>query len=536
MNKKIALYIRLSKEDGIDGGLDSQSVVNQRNMLVEYISGHEELSNYEYDIYIDDGFSGTNFDRPAFNNLLKEVYAKKVDTVVVKDFSRLGRDELEVINYVDIVFPSESVRFVSINDNYDSKLSYGQAIPLGMSFQNLINSFYAKDISTKVRTSHRVLAKQGKYICGSVPFGYKRSDTEKNKLVVDEEAAYVIREIFRLATEGYSTGEIANKLNSRGILTMSQYKEMKTGNFKPFLIGARWTRGNILRVIKNEAYIGSLVYGKSKHDEMRKGKRIKNYDENDVIVVKENHEPIVSKEVFEAAQQARVKVQQKSYTERTIHLFSKKLKCSCCNKSLARRTTQNIGVKYCCYSRAVDDNLDCSSESIDEKELANVVLQSLKILILGFLDETTLHGKQNDSELTELKNRFRNLESIIGRYEVQKREIYDKKCDGKLTISEYIQERAGIDNAIDNFHNECCLVQGKIKLLQERPVLDEQVGIKELSKFLDFNRLDRKMVEMFVNCIYLEADGSVLIEWNFNNVYDVDKYKQIAESKTNSEN
>ena len=221
----VAAYIRLSREDGDKE--ESDSVGNQKKLLTEYVSEQEEL--VLYDMYIDDGYTGTSFHRPAFQRMLTDIESKKVNCVVVKDLSRFGRDYIETGRYLERLFPELDVRFISISDHIDSvKKSYDMLLPI----RNIFNEQYARDVSEKVQTALRTKQKAGEFIGAFPSYGYKKSTADKNKLVIDEYAASVVRRIFSLYIQGYGKQKIAAILNEEEILCPSEYKRMKGENYR----------------------------------------------------------------------------------------------------------------------------------------------------------------------------------------------------------------------------------------------------------------------------------------------------------------
>ena len=253
-----AVYIRLSREDGDKE--ESDSVGNQRKLLTEYVSKMENL--IIYDVYVDDGYTGTNYNRPGFKRMIADIEERKVNCVVVKDLSRFGRDYIDTGRYLERVFPELGVRFISLSDGIDSiRQTYDMLLPL----KNIFNEQYARDISKKVRATVKSKQKAGEFIGSFTSYGYKKSPADKNKLVIDEYAAEVVRKVFRLYVGGMGKLSIAKLLNAEGILCPSEYKMANGLNYKN---GNRlestsyWTYSTINIMLKNEMYRGNMVQGK----------------------------------------------------------------------------------------------------------------------------------------------------------------------------------------------------------------------------------------------------------------------------------
>lgn len=268
-SKKIALYMRLSQEDkDVDNNLksESNSITNQRALLWQYIKNHSEFSNQDVEEYIDDGFTGTNFDRPKFHELIAAVMYGNISCVIVKDFSRLGRNYLETGNYLEKVFPMCQVRFISINDFFDSSSFKGETGVLTLEVKNLMNALYSRDISQKVTSAMNIRAAEGQYMAAFTPYGYIKDPSDKHRLIIDEVAAAVVREIFQWAADGVKKGDIAKRLNDRGEPTIIEHMNMVGVNKRSFRPKEKklWSITTIRDTLKNEVYIGTTVWNKTR--------------------------------------------------------------------------------------------------------------------------------------------------------------------------------------------------------------------------------------------------------------------------------
>ena len=288
------MYLRLSKEDGERA--ESNSISNQREIINMY-AGKNNINVAKE--YVDDGYSGTSFDRPAFKEMMKDAYDKKFSIIIVKDLSRFGRDYIEAGKYIQRIFSELGIRFISVNDNYDSSSANINDTHLILPIKNFINDSYARDISNKVRSSQKVKREKGEFISAFAPYGYKKSKENKNKLIIDENVEEVIRNIFDMKLKGYSSKAIADELNILGILTPKLYKEnqgFKCNGFQTIKSG-NWSAKTVNRIIENEVYIGNTLQGKSFVLSYKNKKQLGKKKE-EWIRVENTHEALISKETF----------------------------------------------------------------------------------------------------------------------------------------------------------------------------------------------------------------------------------------------
>lgn len=290
---RTGLYLRLSREDG--GRENSHTVENQKALLLQYVAGQEDMELAE--TYIDNGYSGTNFERPAFRKMLEDIKAGKINCVVVKDLSRLGRSYLESGRYIETVFPLFHTRFVAVNDGFDSlsadRDENGVAVPL----KNIINEIYARDISKKVSVSLELQKNAGRHGGGFAPYGYRKSTTQKGRYEVDGEAAQVVGRIFEMRAQGLGYSAIARRLNEEGIKSPSAYRYEKGVADNEKLRDAPWKRDVIRSMVRDEVYLGSMVRGKTRSAFYR-GEKRHAVPKEQWVTVRGTHEPLVTEELF----------------------------------------------------------------------------------------------------------------------------------------------------------------------------------------------------------------------------------------------
>ena len=327
-------YLRLSNEDG--DKTESNSIRNQRSLIQDFVSRQKDITLVEE--YVDDGYSGANYDRPSFQKMMEDVRSGKINCIIVKDLSRLGRNYIETGRYIENIFPVLGVRFIAVNDNYDSADTKNDADQIIVPFKNLINDAYCRDISMKIRSQLEMKRKNGQFTGSYAAYGYKKDPKDKNHLIIDPYAAEIVRDIFRMKIEGYNNERIAEKLNEMGILIPMEYKRSCGLNFNSgFRSGKnpKWGTSSVLRILKNEIYTGTMVQGKTRKVNYRVKDCIPVEAEN-WIRVENTHEPIIDKDIFECVQQLMTLDTRTSPEKDNVYAFSGLLRCGDCGQNLNR--------------------------------------------------------------------------------------------------------------------------------------------------------------------------------------------------------
>ncbi|MCD2492030.1 recombinase family protein [Lacrimispora sp. NSJ-141] len=288
----VGLYMRLSKDDGESS--ESSSITNQRKLLLSYAKNHG-LS--VFDEYVDDGFSGTNFNRPAFRRMLKDIEARQINMILVKDLSRLGRDYIMTGQYTEVYFPSRRVRFIAVNDNFDSDSPDSDIAP----FKNVVNEMYARDTSRKIRSAFLVRMQEGSYVGSLAPYGYRKDPEDKHRLLPDDQASGVVKDIFAMAAGGMHPASIAADLNRRGILSPKAYRGSENINPKKASAGSppvsSWSARTITKLLRNPVYLGHMAQGRSRKVSFKSQLTVKNPPEA-WILVENTHQALVSSDIF----------------------------------------------------------------------------------------------------------------------------------------------------------------------------------------------------------------------------------------------
>lgn len=493
-SNRVAIYARLSVDREEK---QSESIENQIDIIKAYIADHSELANYKQ--YIDKGYSGTTFHRPAFEEMMADVKAGMINVIIVKDLSRFGRNDLETSNYLETILPFMQVRFISINDNYDSddKVDSGKALEIAL--KNLVNDMYAKDISRKVATTRRSDMESGKFLGREAPFGYVINKVDKNKhFIIDEDAAVVVREIYEMALNGCSMRNIATELTEKGYAIPGEYK--KTGNimrsdFTNYMeevngnsedtiditAGSErikkkeWNIGMIHTILHNEAYLGVLVQGK-RVARLYEGEKRHSTSEDEWVRIPDAHEPIISKEDFDRVREILESKKEgskfNSDENKNIKTEANKYKgivyCGVCGRSLQRvsevRTRE--GRKYrqyffrCCKSNKERQTCACKTR-ITEKTLEEVLYNSLTDIAGAIAGEEDIRKfiAHMDELLAEYDAKYNKKRLFLTQQlEGCKKELFDEYtkyvADREISKEEYLKKQEKAREEIDDYSDQ----------------------------------------------------------------------------------
>ena len=362
---KVAGYIRLSKEDRIKD--ESNSVTNQKAIIESYIKKNEDLEFVDF--YIDDGYSGTTFDRPEYKRMFKDIVDGQVNTIIVKDLSRFGRNHIQSDDYIENILPGYNVRFISIIDDVDSFNNPKSVCSIEIPLKNLMNDQYARDISEKVRSTLKIKQLNGEFIGVTAPYGYLKNPKDKHKFIIDKEASYIVKKIFNMILLGKSRKEISEHLNSKNVLTPSLYKLSKENiNNEKLIRSKKWNAEIVNRILRNETYTGTLIQNIKTKPNYRTDKLI-DVNKDEWIINENHHEPIISKDKFDEVQQI-LNRKTKVNKNDDIDLFSGYLKCSHCGSGLVIKKSKNQ-IYYYCSSYIKDKS--CLKYSINKKKLEQMV-------------------------------------------------------------------------------------------------------------------------------------------------------------------
>lgn len=438
------VYLRLSKEDGDKE--ESDSITNQRELILEFLKSKEDIRIHA--VRVDDGYSGVNFERPAFRQMLEDIKTGKVNCVVTKDLSRFGRNHIEVGKYIEKIFPYLGVRFIAVNDNYDSLTNDTQTNNIIIPFKNLINDAYCRDISIKIRSNLEVKRKKGDFVGPFAPYGYQKSEEDKNKLEIDEEAAEVVRSIFQMYLQGSNAYKIAEKLNKKNILTPMDYKKENGSAFYTGFkknLKSQWTHMHVLRILGNPVYTGTLVQGKETTPNYKVKKKVKR-DQSKWSQVENAHEAIIPTVDFQNAQE-QLQMDTRTGTEKEkVYYLSGVVKCGDCGANMVRKTVPSGKRKfiyYVCGNHKGNKNI-CSSHSINAEALEESVRKLLNHQIKNVTDLGRILDKLEDAQIRkgELGKRNRQItkkKEEVEKYNHLRLDLYEDYKDELITKEEYLE-------------------------------------------------------------------------------------------------
>lgn len=503
---KAGLYLRLSQED--EGEAESSSIATQRALLTEYAarSGLPVV-----DVYTDDGYSGTSFDRPGFQRMLRDIEAERINCVITKDFSRFGRNASETMEFMDKWFPRHGTRYISVTDGLDT----GKRSPgMTASLMSTINELYARDISQKIKSALTIKMKQGKYISPFAPYGYRKDPNDKNRLLKDPAAATVVQEIFRRAANGEKTSTIAEDLNARGILTPSQYRNTNGAGIGAQSYGRRteWTAGGICKLLRNEVYLGKLLQGKTEKLSFKEKTSIARKRES-WIVVEGTHEPLVSQALFQLAR-TRCSSRRCLETKGFENVFSGVAFCAACGKQMSPVKTRKRNGTYdlVCGGYKAHGTCACSNHFIDHDSLCEAVLSVLgpcltltpeeKERLLAQLlrrDEKEKRRQTMGQEAEALARAQRRKQSVA---ELTRR-LFEEHCLGIVEeaaycglMEQYAAELAGLEQRIALLKAALqAPADGGICRQRFSALLEEAAAPKKLTKALLQRLVERIEVE-----------------------------------------
>lgn len=507
------LYLRLSRDDGDKE--ESNSITGQRELLRDYISQRPEFR--EYAVRVDDGFSGSTFERPSFQKMIEDVKAGRTDCIIVKDLSRFGRNYLDAGEYIEKIFPFLGVRFIAVNDNYDSLGDKKASDDLIIPFKNLINEAYCRDISVKIRSQLEIKRKNGQFLGSFAAFGYLKDDQDKNRLVVDQYAADIVRDIFKWKLEGVSPQDIADALNKLGVLSPMEYKRslgMKfTTSFKTNAKAA-WSAGTVIRILKNPIYTGVLVQGKETTPSYKVHKRITK-DESEWTVIADSHEAIISKIDFDSVQKVLKCDTRRSPDGKAVGLFSGMIFCSDCGASMVRKTVPAGEKKYVYYvCSAHKQDKSCSPHRMRDVALEEIVLDSVKQHISEVIDMSELLTITDTAPLrtAQAQKVQRQLDKKHEEYEKLQKllmSLYENLADGIIDREEYTRLKASFTTRADEAEKQMDALRETLTDIQNHGA--ENAWMNEFVKRKGLTSLDRAVVVALIDKILIHSNDTVEI-------------------------
>lgn len=516
MEYHVALYIRLSKEDESEG--PSQSVTNQQSLLNEFVT-ERRLS--VYDTYIDDGYSGTTFDRPAFQRMVADIETKKVNMVITKDLSRLGRDYIMTGHYMERYFPENRVRYISLLDGIDTGVdsTANDITP----FRAIMNDMYAKDISKKIKSVKRDKQRKGQFIGGKAVYGYKMHPTQANQIAIDEQVAPIVRRIFGMALEGESCRGIAAQLNAEGVPTPATYANLKQGRKGPY--AGLWSSERVSDMLQNETYIGNRVQGRTIKISYKSKKCLKQEREN-WVVVEGTHEPIIDADTFH---KVRMLLNSRRHTRcRTYDFLLKGLIfCHECGYPLAVLNRKNAAgddvLYFVCrtYQRFTKAGV-CTCHSIKEKTVTDAVIDKVREACEQYLslDELLPMARKavEDAQNAEnQENERQNLQNKIDGLTAHLDKMYMDKLSGLMDEADF----ARIYLRIKVERGELEQKLSEMKKPQYSSEKREEMAKALVQRFVDSACINRELLVSLIERVELTKDKEVVISFRFKQLLKV---------------
>lgn len=524
IKKILAKYIRLSQEDENEG--ESNSIINQRELLNAFVKNTSDLSQYEVVEFCDDGYSGTNFDRPGVKTLLDEVRAGNIQCIIVKDLSRFGRNYIDIGDYLEQIFPFLGVRFISVNDHFDSNDFDGTTGGLDVGFRNLIYSLYSKDLSQKVRSAKKTRMEKGEFIGSHAPYGYAKSPENRKKLVIDEKAAAVVRRIFAMADGGKNAVQIANVLNAENIPTPYAYKRLMGCDRKYNVVGKtnHWHNTTVLTIIRDERYTGKMVSGKHRSPFVgsKNGKRT---PKSEWIVVPNTHEAIISEELF-ASVQERFSAPQRIKKHTEVRPLMGKVKCGVCRHVMRRSNSPSATAYYYCESHQYVTDSNCPKDRISEISLTQTILSVIQKQTDVILDIAQIFDRvktRSNNDITSLTEQIRQRQAALSKLKASKVKAYEKYKDGALDRDSYASQKADIGKEIAETESQ--IVEFEMALQKSYHQNGQPCSIIEsFKRYEGFTELSKEMAEELIDSIYVFGSEAIEIVWNH-----MDEYMRLVQ-------
>lgn len=529
----IALYYRLSIADGDLGKDDkeeSNSIENQRLLLTSFVETREDLEG-DISEYIDDGYSGTNFERPSFKEMLEDAKKGRIQVIIVKDLSRLGRDYIGVGDYLEQIFPVLGIRFIAVNSNYDSNNYVGKTMGLEMSISNLVNSLYSKDLSKKYRSAVRTKWKQGQATQGKVPYGYIKSK-EKYKWEIDPVASAHVRTIFEMAIRGNNTSDIARHMNEQGIPTPGMYREQTTGSIQHRKVSDEewmWDTYTIGTILHNYRYTGALVQGTTAPIRVG-GKSRRNVPLKDQVIVDSVFPPIVSIDEFHAAQGAIRIVKKGTLRQKTGFSLGGKIRCGNCGLSMSYQEGEYSSNVACRHKRKAGSFSKCDATIYQADVIESIVFHALRTKLELFrnlypiIKNGTAHKQENDTK--------KHLTAEIETLKTRRIHQYESYAEGIITKEAYLQSKEELTRQIED--NERKLVM-LTELVSSEDNLSAQV--RDMSAKADYvselKKLNQNVANALIQTVVIHGPERMEITFSFDDLLQktIDKAQELSVSE-----
>ena len=527
---KCAAYIRLSQEDGDKE--ESNSVTSQREIIDYYLKKDKSLELYDY--YIDDGYTGTDFKRPSFQRMLDDIQNKKINTVIVKDLSRFGRNYIEVGNFIEQVFPIYNIRFIAISDRIDNFLYPDSLNNIIFPFKNMINEEYCRDISRKIKTAKLVRVKKGDFMAGHAPYGYIKNPDNKHRFIVDEESANVVKKIYDMFLNGSGYASIVRYLNDNNIYPPSKYKcEVQKIKYRSAtcteenIKDKKWAIVAVKRILTNQVYCGDQIQCKERVISHKNHRSIRNKKE-DWIIVENTHEAIISREDFNKVQDMLKNKTYEGAQKGSINLYAGHLRCAKCGKFMIRKYTGHrrsnkdiLNYNYYCSTYVNVSHNECILNKVRSEDLDKIVLKAIKHQIKLYLKVDSLIDDISEAlDKSSTNKTVLNIEKEITDRRKIKQKFYEDWKSGIISKEEYLKYVESEENTINILNNRYKKYSNKLK--EEDNISSKKEIFNTIQKYKNIDSLSKDIVDDLIDKIYAHENGNIEIVFKYQ-----DEYKNI---------
>lgn len=515
-NKKewrAGVYLRLSREDEATKDRNSYSIETQKMIIKKYLLAHPDIEVVDY--YIDDGFSGTNMDRPGYKRLKEDFESRKINCIIIKDLSRLARNNEEAGKLIFVVFPFYSIRFISVNDKVDSFLDPKSVNNISIQFKNLMNDEYCRDLSKKVKSARKIRQNRGEFIGSFAPYGYEKDPNDHHKLIVEPIAAEVVRKIFQEFLNGKNYSQIATELSMQGIITPGQYKKNRGENLHTGSTGSLhiWASSTIKSILTDEMYVGTLIQGRHKKISYKSNKQVA-VDKEDWMRYENAHVPIIDKKTFDKVQKMVGERHKAPHTTTKKNIYSGIIFCGECGHAMglsAIRTNSTYSAFYCKYYKQGANF--CTRKRIKVSIISDAIIVALNQYLKFYVDfkeimKASKEGKAKSCPKTskiELENQLNGLKD-------EKKDLYFQYKNEGLTDKEYSCQRQKVDLRIAEIQKALESIESK---QQESLEISENGFVSLFRKYKKFTKINSDILNLFVKKITVYSSRSIEIEWKF---------------------
>lgn len=522
MSARPAFYLRLSMADGDlgkDGKDESNSIENQRELLRCFVETREELAGEEIIEYVDDGYSGVDFKRPAFRRMIDDAKKGVIDTILVKDLSRLGRDYIGVGDYLEQIFPVLGIRFIAVNSNYDSSKYVGRTMGLDMAVSNLVNALYSRDISKKVKAGIHTRWNQGISTTGRPPYGYIKDNSAVGGWRVDDEAAEVVKTIFEKAATGWTSLMIAGHLNENNIDTPSLHREKLNqfgGKRKVADSECLWDASKINKIIHRYEYTGAFV--QNQRESMRVGSHItRAVPKHKQVVIENGHEAIISAELYEKAQLSIKFMSTPKFKTENNYPLRGKMRCGTCKLALNRVEHAYDAVYFCSHKSRSGRKSKCCDKHMSASEIDSAVYRALKSQ-LRIVREIGLRLKDSQKKTSaDNADIIRRLEKEAEILKAERIRQYEAYADGVISRDNYLAKREKLTVEIDDIQKKLdglhFLTDDCVGLTDEIEEIDEKA-----ERFESENALSKEAAQAFIQTVYVYDEKTIEVEFTFDDL------------------